>query len=176
MAKFAQVGYGREGEGGVNDEHPNGYTYVVNDNVRMGDIINPSVVHYGSNTIFATTGKVLSRATKLENMQVRDPKTNKLVNTGKTIAETLKAKGLTEQDLANVKTGKEVGLQRQRTAKGTFAQSKKVDGTYVASEYEQAVRGANILERQAQTGNAIAETEKAQKSIETFDSYSKQFM
>ena len=142
----------------------------------MGDIINPSVVHHDSKKIYATTGKVLSRATKLENMQVRDEETGKLVNTGKTIAEKLKAEGLTEQDLADVKTGKEVGLQRQRTAKGTFAQSKDVDGTYVASEYEQAVRGANILERQSQTGNAIAETEKAQKSVETFDSYSKQFM
>ena len=174
MAKFAQVGYGSNGEG--TGQQGTGYTYVVNDNVRTGDIINPSVIHYSSKKIFATTGKVISRATKLENMQVKDAETGKLINTGKVIAETLKDKGLTEQDLADVKTGKEVGLQRQRTAKGTFAQSKKVDGTYVASEYEQAVRGANILERQAQTGNAIAETEKAQKSIETFDSYSKQFM
>lgn len=174
MAKFAQVGYGSNGEG--TGKQGTGYTYVVNDNVRTGDIINPSVIHYSSKKIFATTGKVISRATKLENMQVKDAETGKLINTGKVIAETLKDKGLTEQDLADVKTGKELGLQRQRTAKGTFAQSKKVDGTYVASEYEQAVRGANILERQAQTGNAIAETEKAQKSIETFDSYSKQFM
>lgn len=174
MAKFAQVGYGSNGEG--TGQQGTGYTYVVNDNVRTGDIINPSVIHYSSKKIFATTGKVISRATKLENMQVKDAETGKLINTGKVIAETLKDKGLTEQDLADVKTGKEVGLQRQRTAKGTFAQSKKVDGTYVASEYEQAVRGANILERQAQTGNAIAETEKAQKSVETFDSYSKQFM
>jgi hypothetical protein len=175
MAKFAQVGYGSNGEG--TGQQGTGYTYVVNDNVRTGDIINPSVVHYSSKKIYATTGKVISRATKLENMQVKDAETGKLINTGKVIAETLKDKGLTEQDLADVKTGKELGLQRERTAKGTFAQSSHdANGDYVASKYEQAVRGANILERQAQTGNTIAETEKAQKSIETFDSYSKQFM
>ena len=37
MAKIAQVGYGSKGQGV--GKHPNGYTYVVNDNVRTGDAI-----------------------------------------------------------------------------------------------------------------------------------------
>ena len=37
MAKIAQVGYGSKGQGV--GKHPNGYTYVVNDNVRTYDVI-----------------------------------------------------------------------------------------------------------------------------------------
>ena len=39
MAKFARVGYGHDGRGaGATGE---GYIYLVNDNVRAGDILQP---------------------------------------------------------------------------------------------------------------------------------------
>lgn len=37
MAKFARVGYGSHGQGV--GKNPDGYTYLVNDNVRVGDKI-----------------------------------------------------------------------------------------------------------------------------------------
>ena len=51
MAKFAQVGYGRNGRGvgksGI------GYTYVVNDNVEIAIKIGADGVHVGHQTLIA---------------------------------------------------------------------------------------------------------------------------
>ena len=49
MAKFARVTYGLRGD---TEE----YIYVVNDNVRAGDVLQPSVKHYVSGKIYGTTG------------------------------------------------------------------------------------------------------------------------
>lgn len=59
--KFAQVGYGHDGRGG---EEKGGYTYLVNDSVRSGDILTPVVRHATSKNVFVTTGKVLSKGVK----------------------------------------------------------------------------------------------------------------
>ena len=54
MAKFAQCGYGSKGQGLGNTT--DGYTYVVNDNVRTGDVIQVIATSHGKEPKkFATT-------------------------------------------------------------------------------------------------------------------------
>ena len=49
--KFANVTYGTHGDSAE-------YTYLVNDNVKAGEVLQPSVIHYQSKKVFATTGIV----------------------------------------------------------------------------------------------------------------------
>lgn len=60
MVKFAKVGYGSDGRG--LGKTTDGYTYVVNDNVRAQDIIYPSAYNIPAKRIIGTTGRVLSTA------------------------------------------------------------------------------------------------------------------
>ena len=55
MAKFALVGYGSDGRGVGRTQQ--GYTYVVNDNVRTGDTIQP-IATSRKGRKFVTTGVV----------------------------------------------------------------------------------------------------------------------
>ena len=59
MAKFARVGYGHDGRGAGSTGE--GYIYVVNDNVRAGDILQPIAHNAHSKKAFVTTGKVLKK-------------------------------------------------------------------------------------------------------------------
>lgn len=158
--KFAQVGYGSNGQGTKKDG--GGYTYIVNDNVRKGDTINPSVVHYWSKNIFATTGKILGTT---NNLQKIDP-------------------NLKQNDLAKAIKGSDVGITTTRGKGGKFTTDKSYhtpDGDYVASQYELSSRGANIMERQkeqAKKGLKIetSQTPKTEKAIDTFEEYSKKYI
>lgn len=154
MAKFVKVGYGSDGRGmGTTID---GYTYVVDDNVRTGQTIYPSVKHYISQTIFGTTGKVLS--TTGENT----------VN-GRIMKQELESRGKTIQP---VLTGKEIGAVRQRDIEtGKF--QKGEGGTTL---YGLQTRGANILARAELNQEKISKGEATQKAVETFESYSKKFM
>ena len=163
MAKFAQVGYGSKGDGIGKTE--NGYIYVVNDNVRTGATIYPSVIHAKSGKIFGTTGKVLGTTKQ------RTTETEKLEDQGK---------------MAYIETGKQMGIQHVRGKEPgqwlpTFQKDKgthdPVTGEYKAGIYEMASRGGNILLRQQQNAMAeISQSQKATKALETFESYSKKFM
>ena len=53
MAKFAKCGYGSQGQG--LGRTADGYTYVVNDNVRTGDRIQVVATNHWSQKKFATT-------------------------------------------------------------------------------------------------------------------------
>ena len=54
MAKIALVGYGSKGNGiGKTDD---GYAYVVNDNVRTGQTLQPVATNWRSGRQFVTTG------------------------------------------------------------------------------------------------------------------------
>ena len=55
MAKFANITYGTKGD-------TEQYTYVVNDSVNVGDIVQPSVKHYKSGKIYGTTGIIQNTA------------------------------------------------------------------------------------------------------------------
>lgn len=163
--KFAQVRYGvKEKDTG---EKTKGYTYLVNDSVKKGSVLQPSVVHYKSGKIFATTGVVLETHKNLSTASA------------KPISQNLKENNLTEEDIAKVTTTKEAGISQSRTSKGTYSSNKGTHdekGRYITTTQELGTRGANILERQQETGKQIASTEKSQKAVETFETYSKKFM
>lgn len=181
MAKFAQVGYGRNGRGvgrsGI------GYTYVVNDNVRTGDNIVPVVTHYLSGREFATTGKVLSRS---ENLSTEKNLKQQLVN--QEAKTQLKEKGFLKVDkegkvldIDSAKSG-ETGIKQAYTGKEVGATGSKQreilsispDGYEhkAISSYEKSARGGSLAEYKQKHPDAKL-TKNAQ---ETFDSYSKQFM
>ena len=136
MAKFVNITYGTHGD---SEE----YTYVVNNNVRVGDVIQPSVRHYKSHKIFGTTGVVMSTAktttAKGQEMSQKAQEKNGYV--------------------AEVKTGKELGIQKSYTREsGRFAKQYGDDSEL--SQYVYDVREGNVKVREQQ---------------ETFDSYSQQF-
>lgn len=156
MAKFAKVTYGTHGDTGL-------YTYVVNDNIRTGDYMQPSVKHYKSGKIFATTAIVQQTAKETS-------------KAGQNMKQELQSKG---REAVNAYTGKELGIQPERGEGGRFATSggalgKTIkdqttglrtappDKKFTASRYVQQTREANVLARQ----------NKAQ----TFDEYAKPFM
>ena len=147
MAKFAQCGYGSQGQG--LGSTTDGYTYVVNDNVRTGDKIQVIATSKKGNK-FATTAVPLH-----------------------TYKETSKKGQLAKQqslqkgkEPIDVFSGKELGVQ------GSSATQPLGDGKRSISEYAMATRAGNIAIYKQQDPNATW-TKKAQ---ETFDSYSKQFM
>lgn len=171
MAKLAQVTYGLGGKGEA-------YTYVVNDNVRAGQVINPIVKHYKSGNTFATTG-IIQEAVERNS------------TTGQSLEDGVKDK--TGNDLAKSETASALGISsRIRGEKGRFAGSYSQtggtgkitqDGTtgrysaqhpenFHRNPYQEAQMGANL--QYATT--PIAETETQQKAQETFWSMSKKFM
>lgn len=148
MAKFAQVGYGSKGEGIGNT--PDGYTYVVNDNVRTGDIIQViSTSRAGKK--FATTGVPL-HTYKETSKKGQMAKQEAMSKTG--------------QEPTRSYTGKEVG------ASGSMGTKPLADGHRTISQYQQSTRAGNIAMYKQQDPNAVF-TEKSQQ---TFDEYSKQFI
>ena len=148
MAKFAQCGYGSQGQG--LGKTTDGYTYVVNDNVRTGDKIQVIATSKKGNK-FATTAVPLH-----------------------TYKET-SAKGQMAKQRAQEKTGKEPTQSysgKELGVQGSKATQPLGDGKRTISEYAQETRAGNIAMYKQKDPNAKW-TEKAQ---ETFDSYSKQFM
>ena len=148
MAKIAQCGYGSQGQGlGTTTD---GYTYVVNDNVRTGDVIQViSTSRKGKK--FATTAVPL-HTYKETSKKGQLAKQEAMSNTGK--------------DPTQVYSGKELG------ATGSRATQELPNGHRTISEYSQATRAGNIAMYKKADPNAQW-TEKAQ---ETFDTYSKKFM
>lgn len=149
MAKFAQCGYGSKGEGV--GKNPDGYTYVVNDNVRTGDIIQViSTSQRGRK--FATTAVPLHtyKETSKKGQLAKQDAMSK--NGGKELTESY--------------TGKEVGAEGSRSTKPLG------DGHRTISEYSMSTRAGNIAMYKQKDPNA----QWTEKSQETFDNYSRQFM
>lgn len=115
MAKFALVGYGSDGRGVGRTQQ--GYTYVVNDNVRTGDTIQP-IATSSKGRKFATTG-VVNHAYK---------ETSVKGQSAKTLAQENGA-----SDVTRVYSGKELGAQGSRVPKAGMQ-----------SEYAQQTRAGNI--------------------------------
>lgn len=153
MAKFAQCGYGSQGQGlGTTND---GYTYVVNDNVRTGDRIQVISTSRKGNK-FATT------AVPLHTYKENSVKGQKAKQEAITSMENRGQKG----EILQSYSGKELGVQ------GSKATQPLGDGKRTISEYAQETRAGNIAMYKQQNPNATW-TKKAQ---ETFDTYSKQFM
>lgn len=157
MAKFVTVGYGSQGQG-TNRHTGEGYTYIVNDNVRTGDKVAVAVMHAGANgKIFGTTGKILS-STKSELKAREQMGENK------------------DKPIASAFTAKELGYKQTRGATGKFQGSTHDKyGNYIAGEGENIARGKGMEEYQKQLGAEYSSTEKATRSVETYEEYAKQF-
>ena len=148
MAKFAQCGYGSQGQGlGATTD---GYTYVVNDNVRTGDKIQVISTSKAGRK-FATTAVPL-HTYKENSVKGQEAKQQAQEKTGK--------------DPTQVYSGKELGVQ------GSKATKPLGDGKRSISEYAQSTRAGNIVMYKQKDPNAQWTT----KAQETFDTYSKQFM
>ena len=115
MAKFALVGYGSDGRGVGTTQQ--GYTYVVNDNVRTGDTIQP-IATSRKGRKFATTG-VVNHAYKETSVK------------GQGAKELAQKNGA--NDVTRVYSGKELGAQGSRVPKAGLQ-----------SEYTQQTRAGNI--------------------------------
>ena len=115
MAKFALVGYGSDGRGVGRTQQ--GYTYVVNDNVRTGDTIQP-IATSRKGRKFATTG-VVNHAYKETSVK------------GQGAKELAQENGVS--DVTRVYSGKELGAQGSRVPKAGLQ-----------SEYTQQTRAGNI--------------------------------
>ena len=115
MAKFALVGYGSDGRGVGRTQQ--GYTYVVNDNVRTGDTIQP-IATSRKGRKFATTG-VVNHAYKETSVK------------GQGAKELAQKNGA--NDVTRVYSGKELDAQGSRVPKAGLQ-----------SEYTRQTRAGNI--------------------------------
>jgi len=182
MAKFAQVGYGSQGQGAGQDG--DGYTYLVNDNVRTGDTISPAVRHYKNGKIFGTTGVVLSstKTTTPKAQEIREQIENKNMEFARQKASGQGGQYTNDTDkhisIQELVTGKQIGIGRTKGESGKFVGDKSThdqNGEYIAGKFETATRGANIRLMEQSTGADVSKTQKAQNAVETFDSYSAKF-
>ena len=126
--KFAQVGYGSMGQG-VNRTNGEGYTYLVEDNVKMGAKLTPVVKHTKSQTMFVTTGVVID-----------EPK-----NTFDTVIG--KSGVITQDELTRAYTARQLGVYGSRGKGGKFAKEESYhdeNGNYVLSNKELEMRAKSV--------------------------------
>lgn len=150
MAKFAQCGYGSKGQGvGKTGE---GYTYVVNDNVRTGDIIQV-ISTSRANRKFATTAVPLHtyKESTVKGQEARQ-----------------KAVDATGNEPTKSYTGKELGV----TGSKRVQDKNIIGGDNKQSQYTLQTRAGNIAQYMKSNPNSVF----TQKSQETFEEYSKKFM
>lgn len=151
MAKFAKCGYGSDGRG--LGRTTDGYTYVVNDNVRKNDVLQV-IATSPRGRKFATTAK--TRNVYSENSKNgQDAKQQAQQNTE-------------GNDPTRAYTGKELGVKGFRGG----AKTQQIEGLKPQTEYTMQTRAAN-LEMYMQTN---PNTELTKNARETFESYSKPFM
>lgn len=148
MAKYALVGYGSRGQGV--GKTTQGYMYIVNDNVRTGDKIQP-VATSSRGRKFVTTG-VVNHSYKQTTAKGQEAKQRYDQNhdPNKT------------QELTQAYTGKELGVSGSRVPKQAGE----------LSQYTQQTRAGNLAMQKQKDPNIVF-TEKSQQ---TFDEYSKEFM
>lgn len=151
MAKFANITYGTKGD-------TEQYTYVVNDSVNVGDIVQPSVKHYKSGKIYGTTGIIQNTA---KETSVK----------GKEIAQNLDKEG---KSAVNLYSGKDIGAVRQKDVSsgkfkgGTYQKPTKneqgvyaTQGGYKPTRYAKETRQGNVEKRE--TYEQYAEKFKGEK-------------
>ena len=160
--KIAKVGYGRDGRGvGKTD---GGYAYLVNNNVRTGDVIQP-IATSSRGRKFVTTGKVnhsysensvLGREAKQQGEQaLKDSAYNKIG----------------QENLTQIKTGKEMGIENVPISPTTSKQYGLDYSNNQIGEYNKLTRGLQVQQYQQQYPQA-----KFTKEAQTYEEYSKKFM
>lgn len=146
--KFANVTYGTHGDTDL-------YTYLVNDNVRSGDFINPSVKHPISGKIYGTTAIIqdITKDTSIRGRELKQKLDEKGVNVEKAF------------------TGKEVGATRGKGEYDGSGLGKTVKNEQGRFEGTRVFEESQYIE-QARKGN---EDRREQSERETFESYSSKF-
>ena len=150
MAKFAKVGYGSDGRGLGSTE--DGYTYVVNDNVRTGDRLQPVATNWRSGKKFVTTGVALHSYKE---------------NSVKGVEAKVDAQSRTGEDPTKIYTAKELGASGSK--KSTLDES---TGKSTPSKFTQSTRAGNL----AMYVKSHPDTKMTEHAYETFDAYSKKYM
>lgn len=163
MAKFARVGYGSQGQGV--GKNPEGYTYIVNDNVRVGDRIQVISTSVKGNK-FGTTAVPLSTY-KENSVKGRQASIDALASGDKEVASMLKSQvapnelnQMAKQSVTRAYTGAELGIERKGMTQ---------------KEYTQTVRGGNLKQYRNEVGD-YEMSAKAAQAEDSFDSYSAKFM
>lgn len=159
MAKLAEVTYGLGGEGRK-------YTYVVNDNVRVGQVLNPSVKHYKSGKIFGTTAIVQN--TKKDTPERRGEVKN-LDGEPVQVEQALTAKETGAQAAARGQGGRFTGKQSATGGAGAISKD-PTSGRYAAEDPTNFSRN-QYIEQQRQAN--VANREDA--AYQSFDDYSAPF-
>ena len=150
MAKLAKCGYGSKGEG--LGKTSDGYTYVVNDNVRTGDKIQV-VATSRKGRKFATT------AVPLHTFQENSKKGQM-------------AKQEVQQKTGDVPTQSYTGKELGVTGSKTVPKQTMIGREKPQSQYTLQTRAGNL----AQYMQTHPNTELSLNAQETFESYSKKFM
>lgn len=150
------VGYGSKGNGIGHTK--DGYAYVVNDNVKTGQTLQPVATNWRSGRQFVTTGKVRHAYKETSAM-------------GKAVKSRAESKMEYVDELTEAYTGKELG------AKGSKVIPKAPDGVkppkhQKPSEYREATRAGNLAMFMQKNPTATP----TQNALETFESYSSKFM
>lgn len=143
MAKIVLVGYGHDGRG--LGKTTNGYAYVVNDNVRTKDVIQP-VATSSAGRKFVTTGMVRARYGE-NTVKGQEARQKAIANSG---------------EIISAYSGKELGINgvSRSTKSGKLG------------EYQELTRGGNIaMYKQSHKGQEY--TEKAESTYESYDEYVK---
>lgn len=175
MAKIAQCGYGSKGQGVGNK--PEGYTYIVNDNVNKGDVIQViSTSRLGRK--FPTTAVPLS-TTKMDTAKGQEIKQKALKDLEasnnertKRMVDEGKMPPVQTNELTQVQSGKELGAKGYK-----YNPISAQTGKTLPSEYQMQTR-AKAVEKYKQTNPYVEWTENAQKTakIQTYEEYAKYFM
>lgn len=171
MAKFAQVGYGSQGQGvGKTAE---GYTYVVNDNVRVGQRLQVVATSHGKQPKkFVTTAVPLT--TYKENSALGKIKK----------AEIEKELGNADEKLTKAYSGAELGASGEISKKDIQIAGHKPQSQYTISaralaqeKYLQSDPNAQFTEQSNETLQYYKDNQpKKPKSGGRFADYSKPFL
>lgn len=160
MAKIARVGYGSMGQGVGNN--PDGYTYVVNNSVNVGDKIQV-IATSSKGRKFGTTAVPLS--THGENtVKGKQAKIDALSNGDRGVSGFLKGTinqadldRMASQSVTRAYSGKDLGISRKGLTQ---------------EQYRKEVRGGSLK----QYVNEVGEVPMSDKAKENFDSYSAKYM
>ena len=164
MAKIALVGYGSEGKGiGLTDE---GYAYVVNDNVRTGQVLQPVATNWRNGKKFVTTGKV-RHAYKETSTLGQEVKSNAEFDIEE-FADTQHA-----EKIERAYTGKELGAKGEKQ----FPQQAIGSKHKPLSAYEKSTRQKALAQYVEDNPSSQPLKDRLTKNAyDTFESYSRKFM
>lgn len=151
MAKIALCGYGSDGRG--KQPYGDGYAYVVNDNVRVGDKLQVVATNWKSGKKFATTASPLN---VYKEDSVNGQYARKIAEHDMAHSDNHNA-----GELVNAYTGKDVGV---KLFKGS-------------EQYQDTLRAKNLEKYSQSHPNAeySKNASRLMEKYESFDEYSKKF-